>query len=130
LKLSHVISQNIMKSTIFLTIGACLVFYVTNALVLEKRDNPAVVAFNFKRAVGTPASQLRRHKRQVSATLGNQDVTWYVELMLGTPPQTTNVQLDTGSSDLVVETTSPNLCGSQPTVCSGLGACKHSTSCV
>ena len=86
-----------MKSAIFITIGARLVFSVIDVLVPEKRDNPTVVTFNLKRAVGTLASQLRRHKRQVSGMLGNQDVIWYVELMLGTPRQTTNAQLDTGS---------------------------------
>lgn len=119
-----------MKSAIFLAIGACLVFSVTDALVLEKRDNPTVVAFHAQRAAGTPASQLRRRKRQISATLDNQRAVWYVELTLGTPPQTMKVQLDTDSSDLVVETNSFNLCGSRPNICSGHGACKHSPSCI
>ena len=113
-----------MKLNIFLAIGASLAFFVTDALVLEKRDNLGVVAFPLGRVPGTPASQkLRRHKRSFDATLNNQGLVWTVELLLGTPPQTVQVQLDTGSSDLVVETDSSTLCKTQPSVCSGQGTC-------
>jgi hypothetical protein len=120
-----------MKSTTFLAIAALLAFCLTDALLLEKRDNPAAVAFSLQQVPGTAASRkLRRHKRSIDATLNNKDLVWTVSLSLGTPPQKVQVQLDTGSSDLVVETDSSDICQSQPTICSGNGACEHSPSCV
>jgi hypothetical protein len=56
--------------------------------------------------------------------LNNELIVYTVTLMLGTPPRATRVKLDTGSSDLVVETDSSDLCTSRPTVCSGRGTCK------
>ncbi|KAF3935388.1 Candidapepsin [Dactylellina cionopaga] len=47
---------------------------------------------------------------------------YVVDIFLGTPPQKTQIQLDTGSSDLVVETFSSDLCTAEPLVCSGSGA--------
>jgi hypothetical protein len=119
-----------MRSSIFLIIGACLVFLVTDALVLERQDNPAVVAFHLDRVRRKPPSRTGRGKRSIDSPLDNEGFLWTVTLLIGTPPQSTSLLLDTGSSDLVVETDSSNICASQPVVCSGLGACQHSPSCV
>jgi len=117
-----------MQPTIFLAIGIYLLFFLTDALVIEKRDNLSVVAFPLQRIVGTPASQkFRLHKRSFQSTLLNfQSLAWVLSISLGTPPKTMYVQLDTGSSDLVVETDSSDYCKSNPNICSLVGTCKHS----
>src|ERR1017187_5239532 len=100
-----------MQSTIFLAIGAWLLFLVTDALVLKTRDNLSVLAFPIQRVPGiSPPQRFRLHKRSFQSTLYNLYPYWAVSITLGTPPNTFIVQLDTGSSDLVVETNSSNYC--------------------
>ena len=117
-----------MQPTIFLIIGVYLLFFLADALVIEKRDNLSVIAFPLQRIVGTPASQkFRLHKRSFQSTLLDfYSVAWVLSISLGTPPRTMYVQLDTGSSDLVVETNSSDYCTSNPNICSVIGTCKHS----
>jgi hypothetical protein len=112
-----------MKSNI---LSAALLLSGANALLtLEKRDNPSVVALPFKRNAGHSALNYRRRgSGEVETALHNEPSLYTVDITLGTPPQRTTVQIDTGSSDLVVETTKSNLCKEDPTVCSGRGACK------
>jgi len=112
-----------MKSALLTVIGGLAVVGV-NALVLEKRSTPATLSVPFVRE---PQVALRRHKRAgtVLAPLMNEQFLLYTAtLAIGTPPQMTRVQIDTGSSYLIVETDSSNLCTSDPTVCSIRGACK------
>ena len=100
-------------------------FSGANALSnLEKKDNPAVVALPFKRNAGLAASSYRRRgSGEVEILFNNGPSLYTVDITLGTPPHT-RVQIDTGSSDLVVETTKSNFCKRDPTVCSDRGACK------
>ncbi|KAF4624153.1 hypothetical protein G7Y89_g14021 [Cudoniella acicularis] len=109
-----------MKSSA-LTLAIGLAVTGVHGLTLEKRDNPNVVLFPIERSIGIPASGLRK-RGTVETALNNEAFIYTVSIMLGTPPQSTRVQLDTGSSVLVVETDSSNLCASQPSVCSSRGA--------
>ncbi len=94
-----------------------------DALILKKKVNPAVVSIQLERSIGNSVS--RYQKRQfVESVLDNEGFVYTVTLLLGTPPQSIHVQLDTGSSDLVVETASSTLCVFEPMVCSSHGVCK------
>jgi hypothetical protein len=115
-----------MNSKIFLTIGACLLFLFADALVLEKRNGLSVIAFPLQRVVGTPPPQTSRlSKRSFQSTLSDILGVLVVSITLGTPPKALIVQLDTGSSDLVVETDSSNYCALESAICNITGTCKH-----
>jgi hypothetical protein len=94
-----------------------------NALTLVKKDNPAILSIPFKRTTTVPASQRKRGGTTLS-DLHNEQLVYTIDIIAGTPPQQMLVQLDTGSSDLIVETSSSNLCFSNPIVCGGHGSCK------
>lgn len=109
-----------MQSALVLAGG--LAFLGVNALTLEKRAEPSVISIPFVRE---PSVSLRHRKRlgEVLTPLTNEPLLLYTAtLEIGTPPQTTRVQIDTGSSYLIVETDSSNICTSDPTVCSVRGS--------
>ncbi|PMD14659.1 acid protease [Hyaloscypha hepaticicola] len=112
-----------MQPTCILAIGVSLLLLPTNAFAIEKRDNLSVVAFPLQRVVGSPTIQnTRLHKRSFQSPLLNfLSITWVLSISLGTPPRTIHVRLNTGSSDLVVETDSSDYCTTNPSICSVIG---------
>lgn len=112
-----------------LAIAASLIFLGTDALLPEKRDGPAVVALDLAKVMGIRTSGSLRpelaRRGYDEATINNENFLWTVSLQMGNPPQTTRCQLDTGSSDLVTETGSSDLCQSSPAVCGGRGTCQY-----
>jgi hypothetical protein len=120
-----------MRSSSIFAVTAALISS-THSLAVEKRDaapgfiefallpNPKVLANLGKRSV----------KRSGEVTLPDTNyqtqLLYILELQLGTPPQTTFVQLDTGSSDLVVETPSSDICSTAPpNPCTNFGSCRY-----
>jgi hypothetical protein len=122
-----------MKISTAIAIGATVAPFFTNALIPSKRDAPGTLSLPFHRGSGvsfTKRSNNRYTKRSGTVQTPDQqldlNLVYFVELLIGTPPQSTRVQLDTGSSILFVETDSSDLCtASTPNPCTKYGACKN-----
>lgn len=112
-----------LAATVALTISA-------DALAIKKRDVPGTISFpihvNEVATAKLVEQALRRRAGEVfETTTSRQQLLFTIELSLGTPPQLINVQLDTGSSDMVVETPSSDICGTAPpNPCTNYGACE------
>lgn len=117
-----------MKALSILALGASLSFLGIEALRVEKRDSPAILSLPLKKRTPGPSSKRSLRKRQGEVPTTdinyNTQLLYLVELQIGTPPQTTYVQLDTGSSDLIVETPTSNICtANPPNPCTNFGSC-------
>ncbi|OAQ87142.1 candidapepsin-4 precursor [Purpureocillium lilacinum] len=96
------------------------------ALVLRQPSDgaPRVVHLDLQRAhVRDPIShdKLRRRAKTVNGVLDNLQTLYYLNVSLGTPPQQVRVHLDTGSSDLWVNTNASTLCSQHDTPCNFSG---------
>ena len=119
-----------MKAVSMLALGASLSFLGIEALRVEKRDSPAVLSLPLKKRTPGPSSKRSPRKRQGEVQTPdinyNTQLLYLVELQIGTPPQSTYVQLDTGSSDLIVETPSSHICTADtPNPCTNFGSCTY-----
>ncbi|KAI9677618.1 MAG: hypothetical protein M1817_006572 [Caeruleum heppii] len=113
-----------MQGSILLAVAALLVS--SDALHLEKRTaNPAVVALDIQRkAVSDPVRRDRLRRRQentVTVNLDNERSLYFANASLGTPPQPFRFHIDTGSSDLWVNSETARLCRSRGSLCSESG---------
>jgi hypothetical protein len=75
------------------------------ALRLEKRSDPAVFKIPLQKRTHhrVPRSLSRRQEVETPDLNYMNQLLYIVQLEIGTPPQSTYVQLDTGSSDLVYQ---------------------------
>ena len=64
-------------------------------------------------------SRLRKRQNIVSQTLDNEETLYYANLTLGTPAQNLRLHIDTGSSDLWVNTASSSFCQEASGFCQG-----------
>lgn len=117
-----------MKAVSILALGASLGLLGIEALRVEKRDSPAVLSLPLKKRTPAPSSKRSLSKRQGEVQTPdinyNTQLLYLVELQIGTPPQSTYVQLDTGSSDLIVETPSSHICTANTSnPCTNFGPC-------
>ncbi|KAH8895042.1 aspartic proteinase precursor [Thozetella sp. PMI_491] len=112
-----------MKSTTLLAVGATL-FYSTDALTVQKRqDVPRVVSMQTeRRVVSNPLQNDKLRKRgSLTASLDNAETLYFVNATLGTPAQSLRLHVDTGSSDLWVNTPSSKLCLTRTSPCAFAG---------
>ncbi|KAH7349901.1 candidapepsin-3 [Plectosphaerella cucumerina] len=117
-----------MKAMSIWALGALVLS--ANALVLEKRQDggpPLVVGLDTQRRhVVNPhlRDQERRRRRRdghVQATLDNMQTLYFVNASVGNPPQQVRLHLDTGSSDLWLNTPNSALCREQDRPCAVSG---------
>ena len=114
-----------MKSTTWAVLASSLIASA-NGLNLQKRsDGPArVISMSTeRRKIDNPAQRdrLRRRTGAVSASLDNEETLYFVNATIGTPAQSLRLHLDTGSSDLWVNTPGSTLCKSTSESCAFAG---------
>ncbi|KAH9867466.1 hypothetical protein IAQ61_008060 [Plenodomus lingam] len=95
------------------------------ALTLAPRsENPKVVRVETqRRSIVNPVAhdQLRRRAKTVQQTLDNLETLYYANASLGTPAQNFRFHIDTGSSDLWVNSATSQLCQSGGNQCGESG---------
>ncbi|KAK3940503.1 aspartic peptidase domain-containing protein [Diplogelasinospora grovesii] len=120
-----------MKSSTLLALAASLLPSSTEGLALQqqqqqqRRDgsSPRVVGLETKRQpIANPLSRDKLRRRgSVTASLDNEETLYFVNATLGTPAQSFRLHLDTGSSDLWVNTPSSKLCLQKSAPCKFAG---------
>ncbi|KAG0648575.1 putative aspartic-type endopeptidase OPSB [Hyphodiscus hymeniophilus] len=115
-----------MKGLATLVVAASILSTCTEGIQLSTRTNepPRVVGFPIQRkSVENPASRdrLRRRTRPVQASLDNEETLYFLNATLGTPPQSFRLHVDTGSSDLWVNTPNSALCRTDGGPCEAAG---------
>ncbi|TRX94472.1 hypothetical protein FHL15_004627 [Xylaria flabelliformis] len=86
---------------------------------------PKVVSLSTQRkGIPNPVhrDRLRRRAGSVEASLDNQETLYFVNATIGTPAQSLRLHLDTGSSDLWVNTPSSTLCEERSQPCGYAGS--------
>lgn len=104
---------------------------VCKAINLSQQDVPAVVHAPIQRHPITSRvdhDKLRRRAGTISETLSNQVTLYLANITLGTPAQSLALHIDTGSSDLWVNTANSTLCKQYPRQCALFGTYSQSAS--
>ncbi|OTA98934.1 hypothetical protein M426DRAFT_68797 [Hypoxylon sp. CI-4A] len=116
-----------MKSTTtILALVASILAVPTNARNIPSSSTasqPKVVSLATKRnTISNPVKRDRLRRRDtIKAGLDNEETLYFVNGTLGTPAQSLRLHLDTGSSDLWVNTDSSTLCSQSSNPCSYAG---------
>lgn len=98
---------------------------LTSAITLAPRsENPRVVGLDISKRtipdlVAHDRARLAKRQNTVQETLDNELTLYYADISLGTPAQQLQVSLDTGSSDLWVNSARSSICTSPQGGCEG-----------
>ncbi|OBT89848.1 hypothetical protein VE02_00789 [Pseudogymnoascus sp. 03VT05] len=118
-----------MKCTFALGLTAAFVSPLIDAAALQNQNDrpPRAVGLPIKREPAIDpieADRTRMRKRDtLEVTLGNLQSLYYANITLGTPAQHIRIQIDTGSSDLWVNSAGSKICTGTSTVS---GECEES----
>lgn len=102
---------------------ACLLAPLSHAAIqLAHSDSPAVYGVSTQRRSGIlPHNARRKVRRQdgtATVTLDNKQTLYFANVTIGTPSQELHLQLDTGSSDMWVNSAQSTICTAQGQYCS------------
>ncbi|KUI63288.1 putative aspartic-type endopeptidase OPSB [Cytospora mali] len=113
-----------MKCTTILALAATIISTAEGINLRKRTDGaPRVVGMETQRKpVTNPHKRDQLRKRgTVTANLDNEETLYFINATLGTPAQSLRLHLDTGSSDLWVNTASSTLCSQKSQPCSFSG---------
>ncbi|KAK4135389.1 acid protease [Trichocladium antarcticum] len=112
-----------MKTAALLAAAASLAQTVNGVSIRQRQDGLRVVGLDTERR--TPRDPVHRDRLRrrgsVSVGLDNQETLYFTNATVGTPPKTVRLHLDTGSSDLWLNTPSSEFCQAKDTPCDFAG---------
>ncbi|KIW20528.1 hypothetical protein PV08_01103 [Exophiala spinifera] len=111
-------------STAVVALAALTAPLASSLAIAARSSNPRVVGLSIhRRHVSDPVAhdraRLRRRSGTVLQDLDNEESLYYANLTLGTPQQSLRLHIDTGSSDLWVNTANSSFCSSARDQCEG-----------
>lgn len=114
-------------ATTCIAVATALLWTTTEATSIPRRradtSAPKVVGMSTeRRAISDPLGHDRiRRRGTVESSLSNQETLYFANMTIGTPPQSLRLHLDTGSSDLWVNSASSRLCLASSKPCNFAG---------